>query len=128
MATRKITKIFAKGISHSANIRSLGSVKYIVIHYTGNKGDTARANCNYFRCSNTAYAGAHFFVDRTGKICESVKLKYPAWSVGGGWMGSGKAGEGKLWKNVQIITRFQLNYVTLLQRIHRRGKLLLSNG
>ena len=98
MATRKITKIFAKSISHSANIRSLGSVKYIVIHYTGNNGDTARANCNYFRHSNTGYAGAHFFVDRTGEICESVKLKYPAWSVGGGWMGSGKAGEGKLWK------------------------------
>lgn len=62
------------------------------IYYMGNR------NCNYFRCSNTGYAGAHFFVDRTGEICESVKLKYPAWSVGGGWMGSGKAGEGKLWE------------------------------
>ena len=49
--------VLANHITHSANIRSLGSVKYIVIHYTGNKGDTARANCNYFRCSNTGYAG-----------------------------------------------------------------------
>lgn len=97
MASRKINKLFAKGISHSSHTRALSDVKYIVIHYTGNRGDTARANCNYFRTGNQSYAGAHFFVDRSGAIWESVKLKYPAWAVGGGWMGSGKPGEGSLY-------------------------------
>lgn len=94
----KIHKLLAKRISHASYTRKLQEVKYIVVHYTGNRGDTARGNCNYFRHGNQTYAGAHFFVDRSGNIWESVKLKYPAWSVGGGWMGSGKAGEGKNYK------------------------------
>ena len=37
--------------------------KYIVIHYTGNKTDTAKANANYFRTENRG-ASAHYFVDK----------------------------------------------------------------
>ena len=38
-------------------------IKYIVVHYTGNKGDTAAANTRYFRTMNRN-ASAHYFVDK----------------------------------------------------------------
>lgn len=54
---------------------------YIVIHYTGNKKDTAWANANYFKGANR-YASAHFFVDNSN-IYQSVALKNIAWHCGG---------------------------------------------
>ncbi len=84
---------FVKARSYSFGwIRSLYSVEYDVIHYTGNKGDTAIANANYFKNSNTRSAGAHFFVDRKGTIVQSVPLNRVAWSVGGFFTQSGGAG------------------------------------
>lgn len=56
-------------------------VKYIVIHYTGNKKDTAYANANYFRGVNRN-ASAHFFVDNDN-IYQTVALKNKAWHCGG---------------------------------------------
>lgn len=54
--------------------------KYIVIHYTGNKTDTAAANCNYFKSVNRG-ASAHYFVDKTS-IYHCVKDDDVAWAVG----------------------------------------------
>jgi N-acetylmuramoyl-L-alanine amidase CwlA len=56
-------------------------VNYIVVHYTGNKKDTAKANANYFRGANRN-ASAHFFVDNT-HIYQSVALVNKAWHCGG---------------------------------------------
>ena len=56
-------------------------VKYIVIHYTGNKKDTAYANANYFKGINRN-ASAHFFVDNDN-IYQAVALKNKAWHCGG---------------------------------------------
>ncbi len=56
------------------------TVKYVVMHYTGNVKDTAAANCNYFRTSGRK-ASAHIFVDES-HIIQSVKLKDRAWAVG----------------------------------------------
>lgn len=78
----KINKLLAKSISYGGK-RDLSGVKYIVIHYTGNKGDTAIANANYFATSNTRQAGAHFFVDKNGTIYKSVNINRTAWAVGG---------------------------------------------
>lgn len=39
-------------------------IKYIVIHYTANDGDTAWGNTNYFK-STYRGASAHYFVDET---------------------------------------------------------------
>lgn len=55
--------------------------QWIVIHYTGNDGDTAQANCNYFK-SGIRNASAHRFADDHGVII-SVPDDYVAWSVGG---------------------------------------------
>ena len=78
----KINKKLAKPVSYG-NKRNLKDVKYIVIHYTGNAGDTAKGNANYFATSNTRNAGAHFFVDKTGAIYKSVNMNRVAWAVGG---------------------------------------------
>lgn len=70
--TRDITKInYTKGN---------GGRKYIVIHYTGNKTDTAKANANYFR-SEKRPASAHYFVDETS-IYQVVEESDTAWGVG----------------------------------------------
>ena len=64
--------------------RSLGGIKYIVVHYTANEGDTAKGNANYFK--NNALknpASAHYFVDDK-EIVKSVPDNYIAYSVGGG--------------------------------------------
>lgn len=77
----KINKKKAKSISYGGT-RDLKNVKYIVLHYTGNTGDTAKGNANYFANSNTRQAGAHYFVD-SNEIWESIPTKYIAWAVGG---------------------------------------------
>lgn len=54
--------------------------KYIVIHYTGNKTDTAKNNASYFKSTNRS-ASAHYFVD--GKsVYQVVEDKDAAWAVG----------------------------------------------
>ena len=55
-------------------------IGYIVMHYTGNKKDTAKANANYFTSPNRS-ASAHFFVD-DGNIYQSVELRDKAWHCG----------------------------------------------
>ena len=86
----------AKSISYDNHTRSLSTIKYIVIHYTGNKGDKAASNARYFAESNTRQAGAHFFVDKTGEIYQSIDMNKIAWSVGGD-MRTGDGG-GSLYK------------------------------
>lgn len=78
----KINEMPAKSLSYGGK-RDLSTVRYIAMHYTGNKGDTARNNAKYFATSNTRQAGAHFFVDKEGDIWNSVPLNRIAWAVGG---------------------------------------------
>lgn len=88
-----IHKKLAKTISYdSSKKRKLNSITYIVIHYTGNNGDTAKGNSNYFSTSNTRQAGAHFFVDKSGEIYKSINMNRIAWAVGGKYTTSGGAG------------------------------------
>ena len=56
-------------------------IKYIVIHFTSNNGDTALNNCNYFSGENRG-SSAHYFVGDDG-IYQSVPDKWAAWAVGG---------------------------------------------
>lgn len=50
--------------------RSLDSIKYIVIHYTANDGDTDENNGKYFK-NNVVEASAHYFVD-SDSVTQSV--------------------------------------------------------
>lgn len=81
MALTINTKL-AKKVSYGGT-RKLNSIKYIVIHYTGNKGDSAKGNATYFATSNTRQAGAHFFVDEEGIVYKSIPMSRVAWAVGG---------------------------------------------
>ena len=78
----KIKSIPAKSVSYGGT-RKLTSVKAIVIHYTGNNGDTAENNGRYFAGSNTRAAGAHFFVGQDGSVVQSIDMERIAWAVGG---------------------------------------------
>lgn len=77
--------------SNYGSTRSESSIKYIVIHYTGNNGDTAANNCTYFQGANR-HASAHYFVDGGAYVYNSVPVKYVAWSVGGFYSKSNGAG------------------------------------
>lgn len=55
-------------------------IKYIVIHYTANNGDTARNNCIYFQGTGRN-ASAHYFVDEN-EVYRSVKDSDTAWHCG----------------------------------------------
>lgn len=67
--------------SNYGSRRATSKIKYIVIHYTGNDGDTDEANANYFK-NNIVKASAHYFVD-DDSVTQSVPDNYIAWSVGG---------------------------------------------
>ena len=60
--------------------RSLSAIQYIVLHYTGNDGDTDEANGNYF-ANNKVQASAHYFVD-DDSVTQSVPDSRVAWHVG----------------------------------------------
>lgn len=89
----KINKRIAKSISWSGS-RKLSAVQYIVIHYTGNKGDTAKNNADYFTTGNKTETGAHFFVDKKGEVWQSVAPTNNANAVGKDYR-SGAKGEAK---------------------------------
>lgn len=57
-------------------------IKYIVIHYTANNGDTAEGNVRYFHNNRNLQASAHYFVDENS-ICQAVKESDTAYHCGG---------------------------------------------
>lgn len=61
--------------------RSAGEIQYLVLHYTGNNGDTAVNNAAYFQ-NNLVKVSAHYFVDDT-TVYRSVPELNIAWAVGG---------------------------------------------
>lgn len=83
MKTAEIISIPAKAVSYEPGLRDKKKVKYIAIHNTGNDGDTAENNGKYFAGTNARKAGAHFFIDRKGKVVKSVAMNRTAYAVGG---------------------------------------------
>jgi N-acetylmuramoyl-L-alanine amidase len=69
--------------SHAGNFRAGRGgkkIKYIVIHYTANDGDTAAGNASYFARELTK-TSAHYFVDEK-EAWQSVKDTDTAYAVG----------------------------------------------
>ena len=58
---------------------SINRIKYIVVHFTANNGDTAYGNTNYFKSYRGA--SAHYFVDENSAY-QSVEDKNIAWHCG----------------------------------------------
>lgn len=79
--------------------RSVSDIKYLVVHYTANDGDTDEANAKYYqRELPTGHkASAHYFID-DDSITISVPDGFVAYSVGGSkWNDCGTTGGGKLY-------------------------------
>ena len=91
----KLKKKLANRKNYGAS-RKISAVKYIVIHYTANDGDTDEGNGNYFH-NNIVKASAHYVVD-SDSVTQSVPDGYTAYSVGGSKYGDCKAtGGGKFY-------------------------------
>lgn len=78
-----------KQIAHLSNFgyaRSLSNIKWIVIHYTANDGDSDENNALYFQ-RNIVKSSAHYFVD-DDSITQSVPDNYVAYAVGGSKLNS----------------------------------------
>ena len=65
-------------------------IKYIVLHFTANNGDTAKNNADYFANNANIKASAHYFIDENS-IYQSVKDTDTAWHCGGGLQGTSGA-------------------------------------
>lgn len=74
-----INELLAHGSNYTTT--SVRRIDYIVIHYTGNDGDTAEGNCKYFSAAGRN-ASAHYFVDER-ETWRSVRDKDKAWHCGG---------------------------------------------
>lgn len=61
--------------------RGGNSIKYIVMHYTANDGDTDEGNAHYFQGAGRR-ASAHYFVDEDS-VTQSVRDRDAAWHCGG---------------------------------------------
>lgn len=91
----KLYEILANPANYGRE-RNAGDIKYLVVHYTGNDGDTAAANAQYYRNAEIR-ASAHYFVDDYEVYCSVPDLTI-AWAVGGKkWADCEKTGGGKLY-------------------------------
>lgn len=69
-----------KNINRDIRLKGQRKIEYLVIHYVGAES-SARNNAIYFS-RNYVGASAHYFVDETDTIYQSVWDKNVAWSVG----------------------------------------------
>ena len=69
--------------AHTTNFKKgrADKIKYIVVHYTANNGDTAKNNADYYRNTKNLKASAHYFVDKNN-IWQSVKEEDTAYHSG----------------------------------------------
>ena len=85
--------------SNYGSTRSVSTIKYLVLHYTGNKTDKAISNAKYFKNNNVG-ASAHYFVDKT-EIYQSVPDNCIAWHCGGNkYPSCATSGGGKMYNIV----------------------------
>lgn len=94
-----IARTLRAHITNTGGLRKESDIKYIVVHYTANDGDTDEANIKYFSEPNRK-ASAHFFVD-DDSISESVEPRRVAWHCGGNiYSDIRQTGGGKLYGTV----------------------------
>jgi N-acetylmuramoyl-L-alanine amidase CwlA len=76
----KFKEIWCNKGNFTESNRKSSEIDTLVIHYTGNNGDTAENNGNYFK-NNAVETSAHYFVDDT-TVVRSVADKNIAWHAG----------------------------------------------
>lgn len=97
-----MTPIMKENLANRRNYgsaRAASTIKYIVVHYTGNDGDSDESNANYFK-NNVVSASAHYFVD-DDSITLTVPELFIAWSVGGTkWKDCSATGGGTMYGKI----------------------------
>ena len=81
MKNRGVDMNFKQCNSTNFKVGRTSNIKYIVIHYTSNDGDTAKNNADYFANNKNLSASAHYFVDEN-TVWQSVKDTDTAWHCG----------------------------------------------
>ena len=71
---------FKQAGSENYRVGRSAPIRYIVVHYTANKGDTAKNNADYFARATTK-TSAHYFVDEK-EVWQSVREKDTAYHCG----------------------------------------------
>lgn len=67
--------------SNFGGVRDTNNIKYIVVHYTGASGQTAKNNLDYFARTENLKSSAHYFIGEDG-IMQSVRDNQIAWHCG----------------------------------------------
>ena len=92
--------------NHSKKARSLKSIKYVIIHYTGMQSEIESIN----RLKNPRFkVSCHYLINRKGKITQMVKDRNIAWH----------AGKSK-WKKFKDLNHCSIG-VELVNRGHKFG-------
>ena len=111
--------------------RGGNSIKYIVLHYTGNKGDTAKNNGTYF-CGGDRNASAHYFVD-DDEIVQVVEEYNSAWAVGDGKGAYGITNQNSISiemccdKNGNITEKTEANTIELVKSLMNKYNVPINN-
>ena len=83
--------------SNYGSARKASQIKYLIIHYTANDGDSDEGNGNYFSNPLNPKSSAHYFVD-DDSCTQSVPDLYVAYSVGGSkWNDCAQTGGGTMY-------------------------------
>lgn len=111
--------------------RNGNSIKYIVIHYTANEGDTAKNNVDYFYGGNRS-ASAHYFVD-DNSIWQCVEESRAAWHVGDGKGSYGITNQNSIGiemccqSNGEVSTKTENNCIELVKYLQSKHGISNSN-
>ena len=111
-------------------------VQYIVVHYTANRGDTAKNNIDYFARTETR-TSAHYFVDEK-EVWQSVRDEDTAWHCGAKtykhplcrngssigvemciWDKAGKVRQGTVTKAAEVVRELMEQYNVPPERVLR---------
>lgn len=118
----KIRPLYANASNYGSS-RATSDIRYIVYHYTGNDGDTAAANAQYYR-DTLVKASAHYYVDDR-EVVQSVADSYVAWAVGGKkWSDCDKTGGGTLYG---VVTNANSISIEMCD-VARDGRLMASEA
>lgn len=108
--------------------RTASAIKYLVLHYTGNDGDSDEANGEFF--SNTVVkASAHYFVD-DDSVTQSVPDLNIAWAVGGSrWADCDKTGGGSMYKTITNANSISVELCdTMRDGVYMASEATISNA
>lgn len=108
-------QIWSNGSNYTKSNRDKKEIDTIVVHYTGNNGDTAENNGNYFK-NNAVGVSSHYFVDDT-TVVRSVGDCNIAWHAGDWGINCRSIGVEIAGSTTECTGRTLANVILLVQRL-----------